>query len=104
MKRHRRDASTIRLSLPADKGGSIGSADDDERIEHGIIEQRSSSSHAKAVRHDALIGREDLDAIGGTFEVDICRLKRGCWTREVERLKPWRYIEPDCLHGRIIGK
>ena len=57
MKRHRRDAFTIRLSLPADKGGSIGSADDDERIEHGIIEQRSSSSHAKAVRHH-VIGRE----------------------------------------------
>ena len=69
-----------------------------------IVERRSGSSNAKTVRHGALISREDMDPIGGTLELVICRLKRGSRTGEVEHLKPWGNVESDRLHGRIIGK
>ena len=96
-RRHRLEASTIRLSVPADKRRIDPSADDDERIEHGIIERRSSSSHAKAVRHGTLISRKDMDPIGGTFELVICRFKRAGRTGEVEHLEPWRNVKADRL-------
>src|SRR5256712_1068162 len=80
------------------------SAGDDERIDHGITERRSSSSHAKAVRHDTFISREDMDPIGGTFELVICRFKGAGRPGEVKHLKPWENVEADRFHGRIIGK
>src|SRR5213075_2541291 len=46
-----------------------------ERIEHGIIERLSSDSHAKAACHGTLISRKDMEPIGGTFEVVICRFE-----------------------------
>jgi hypothetical protein len=82
----------------------VPSADDDERIEHGIIKRRSGNRHAKAARHGSIIGREDTDPIGGSFELVICCFKRGCRTGEVQHLKPWGNAEADRLHGRIIGK
>ena len=71
---------------------------------HGIIERRSSSDHAKAVRYGTLISCEDTDPIGGSFELVICRFKRTGRTGEVQHLKPWRNVEADRIHGRIIGK
>src|SRR6266478_5672128 len=80
------------------------SADNDERIDHGSIERRSCSSHAKAVRYGARIGREDMDPIGRTSQLVICRFERAGRTREVEHLKARRNIKADGMHGRIIGK
>ena len=80
------------------------SADNVERIEHGIIERRSGSSHAKAVRYGTRVGREDLDPISGTSELEICRFERGGRAREVEHLKLRGNVKADRAHGRIIGK
>ena len=80
------------------------SADNDERIEHGIIERRSGSSHAKAVRYGTRIGCEDLDPIGRTSQLTICRFERGSRTCEVKHLKPRGNVKADRVHGRIIGK
>ena len=80
------------------------SAGDDERIEHGIIERHSSDSHAKAACHGTLISRKDLEPIGGTFEVVICRFEGAGRTGEVEHLKACGNVKTDRLHGRIIGK
>ena len=80
------------------------SADNDERIEHGIIERRNCSSHAKAVRYGTRIGGEDMDSIGRTSKLAICRFERAGRTREVEHLKARRNIKADRMHGRIIGK
>ena len=77
------------------KGADDRSADDDERIEYGMIERRSSSSHAKAVRYGTLFGRKDMDPIGGTSELAICRFKCAGWTGEVEHLKPRGNVEAD---------
>jgi len=59
------EASTIPLSVSADKSGSIRPPMDDECIEHGIIETGSDSFHAKAVRYGTLMSRKDMDPIGG---------------------------------------
>jgi hypothetical protein len=80
------------------------SADNDQRIEHGIIERRSGSSHAKAVRYATRIGREDMDPIGVTSELEICRLERAGRTGEVEHLKAGGNVKADRAHSRIIGK
>jgi hypothetical protein len=80
------------------------SADNDERIEHGIIERRSGSSHAKAVRYGTLMSRKDMDPIGGTSELAICRFERAGRTCEVKHLKPRGNVKADRVHGRIIGK
>ena len=80
------------------------SAYNDERIQHGIIERRSGSSHAKAVRYGTRIGREDLDPVGGTSELEICRFKRAGRACEVEHLKLRGNVKADRAHGRIIGK
>ena len=82
----------------------LWSADDDERIEHGIIERRSGSSHAKGVRYGTRIGREDMDPIGRTSQLAICRFERAGRTCEVKHLKARRNIKADGMHGRIIGK
>jgi hypothetical protein len=80
------------------------SADNDERIEHGVMERRSASRHAKAVRYGTRIGREDLDPIGRTSQLAICRFERASRTCEVKHLKPRGNIKADRAHGRIIGK
>jgi len=82
----------------------IWSADDDQRIECGIIERCSGSSHAKAVRYGARIGGEDLDPVRKASELAICRFKRAGWTGEVEHLKLGGNVKADRAHGRIIGK
>jgi hypothetical protein len=82
----------------------IWSANDYERIDHRIIERRSGSSHAKAVRYGTRIGCEDLDPIGRTSQLTICRFERGSRTCEVKHLKPRGNVEADRVHGRIIGK
>ena len=69
-----------------------------------MIERRSGGSHAKAVRYGTLVSRKDMDPIGGTSELEICRFERAGRTGEVEHLKPWGNVEADCMHGRIIGK
>ena len=79
------------------------SADNDERIEHGIIERRSSDSHAKAACHGTLISRKDMEPIGRTFEVVICRFEGAGRTGEVEHLKAWGNVKADRPHGRMIG-
>ena len=80
------------------------SADNDERIEHGIIERRTSNSHAKAACHGTLISRKDMEPIRGTFEVVICRFEGAGRTGEVEHLKAWGNVKADRPHGRMIGK
>src|SRR6266480_7973012 len=80
------------------------SADNDERIEHGIIERRSGSSQAKAVRYGTRIGCEDVDPIGRTSQFTICRFESGGRTCEVKHLKPRGNVKADRGHGRIVGK
>jgi hypothetical protein len=80
-RRHRFDAFTIRLSVPADKAGSIRPPTTTSVSSTAL--RRSGSGQAKAVRHDTPLGREDMDPIGRTFELVICRFKRGCRTGEL---------------------
>jgi hypothetical protein len=80
------------------------SADNDEGIQHGIIERRSGSSHAEAVRYDSFISPNDIESVGGTSELAICGFKRAGRACEVEQLKPWGNVKADRAHGRIIGK
>jgi hypothetical protein len=80
------------------------SADDDERIEHGIVETGSGSSHPKAVRYGTRVGREDMDPIGRTSQLAICRFERAGRTCEVKHLKAGGNVKADRAHGRIIGK
>jgi hypothetical protein len=82
----------------------IWSADDDERIDHRIIERCSGSSHAKAVRYGTRLGREYVDPIGRTSKLAICRLKRAGRTGEIKHRKPWGNVKADRAHGRMIGK
>jgi hypothetical protein len=42
-----------------------------------IVKRPSGNRQAKAARHGALIGGEDTDPIGGSFELVICCFKRG---------------------------
>jgi hypothetical protein len=42
------------------------SADDDERIDHRMVERRSGGGHVKAVRYGTLIGRKHTDPISLT--------------------------------------
>ena len=79
------------------------SAGDDERVEHGIIERRTSHSHAKAACHGTPISRKDMEPIRGTFEAVICRFEGAGRTREVEYLKAWGNVKAHRPHGRIIG-
>jgi len=82
----------------------IWSANDDERIDHRIIERRSGSSHAEAVRYGTRLGREYMDSIGRTSKLAIGRFKRAGRTCEVKHRKPWGNVKADRAHGRIIGK
>ena len=80
------------------------SADNDERIQHGIIERRSGSSHAEAVRYDSFINPNDIEPVGGTSELAICGFKRADRACEIEQLIPWGNVKADRAHGGIIGK
>jgi hypothetical protein len=82
----------------------IWSADDDERIDHRIIERRSGSSHAKAVRYGTRLGREYVDPIDRASKLAICCFERAGRTCEVKHRKPWGNVKADRVHGRIIGK
>src|SRR5258705_1388150 len=68
-----------------------------------MLERRCGSGQSEAVGHGTPLGREDMDPIGRTFELVICRLKRGGRTGEVKQLKPWGNVESDHAHGRIAG-
>ena len=77
---------------------------DDQRIQHCIIERRSCSSHAEAVRYSPIISRNDIEPVGKTSELAIRGFKRTSRTGEVEQLKSRRNVEADRAHGLIVGK
>src|SRR6266702_5163084 len=100
-------ASVRSVNDTAERDGGkerIWSADDDQRIEYGMIERRGGSSHAKAVRYGTLIGGENMDPIGRASELAICCFKCAGWTGEVQNLIFRGNVEADRVHGRIIGK
>jgi hypothetical protein len=97
-RRQRLEASTIRLNVPAGKSGSI------RPPMTTSVSSTASSSDAAAVRDHPLVSRDDMDPIGGMADLAIGRLERGGRTGEVEHLEPWRNVEADRFHGRIIGK
>ena len=50
------------------------------------------------------MSRKDVDPIGGTSDLQICRFERAGRTGKVEHLKAGGNVKADRAHGRIIGK
>lgn len=80
------------------------SPDNDQSIEHAVVECCSSRGDAKAAGDSPNAGRHDMDLVGRTSDLAICRLERAGRTSQVEHLKSWRNVEAERIHGRMIGK